>query len=51
MVIWMSYDLKVRVKRLARQNNMTCSELIRLSIEAKLPAHEAGCLTVKQHRK
>ena len=35
-------DLKAKVKRLARQNDMTCSDLIRLSIEVKLPDCEAG---------
>ena len=35
-------DLKAKVKRLARQNDMTCSDLIRLSIETQLPDCEAG---------
>ena len=40
--VWMSCDLKARAERLARLNNMTCSELVRLSIETKLPNYEAG---------
>ena len=39
-----SCELKTRVKRLARSNGLTCSELIRLSIEAQLPECEAGKL-------
>jgi hypothetical protein len=34
-------DLKSKIKRLAQLNNISCSELIRLSIEAKLSAYEA----------
>ncbi|MBU4199409.1 MAG: ribbon-helix-helix domain-containing protein [Verrucomicrobia bacterium] len=41
-IIWLPCDLKARVKRLARVNGMTASELIRLSIEARLPDYEAG---------
>lgn len=41
-IIWIPCDLKARVKKLARLNGMTCSDLIRLSIEAKLPDYEAG---------
>jgi len=37
-------DLKAKVKRLASQNGMTSSELVRYSIEAKLPDCEAGRL-------
>lgn len=43
-IIWLPCDLKSKVKRLARLNNISCSELIRLSIEAKLPDYEAGPL-------
>jgi len=46
-VIWLPSGLKARAKRLARLNNMTCSDLIRLSIEAKLPDYEAGCQPLK----
>jgi predicted DNA-binding protein len=35
-------DLKARVQRLARSNGLTCAELIRHSIEAKLPDCETG---------
>jgi len=45
--VWISCELKDRAKRLARLNNMTCSELIRLSIEAKLPDYESGCQPLK----
>lgn len=41
-IIWIPCDLKARVKKLACLNGMTCSDLIRLSIEAKLPDYEAG---------
>jgi hypothetical protein len=41
-IIWIPCDLKVKVKKLAHLNGITCSDLIRLSIEAKLPDYEAG---------
>ena len=44
-------DLKAKVKRLARLNNMTYSDLIRLCIETKLPDHESGYSTVERRRK
>jgi len=34
--------LKAQVERLARSNEITSSELIRLSIETKLPEYETG---------
>ncbi|MEI6614665.1 MAG: ribbon-helix-helix protein, CopG family [Chrysiogenales bacterium] len=37
-------NLKAKVKRLARLNGMTSSELVRYSIEAKLPDCEASRL-------
>lgn len=46
-IIWIPCDLKAKVKKLARLNGMTCSDLIRLSIEAKLPDYEAGCQPLK----
>ena len=42
-----SCELKTRVKRLARSNGLTCSELIRLSIKAKLTECEVGNLLLK----
>ena len=41
-IVWIPCDLKARVKKLACLNGMTCSDLIRLSIEIKLPDYEAG---------
>jgi len=42
-------ELKDKVKRLARQNGISPSDLVRLSIEAKLPDCEAGGLMVPTH--
>lgn len=47
-IIVIPCDLKDRVKRLARLNGMSCSELIRLSIEAKLPDYEASRLPLRK---
>ena len=46
-IIRLSCELKARAERLARLNNMTCSDLIRLSIEARLPDYEAVCQPLK----
>ncbi|MFH1968818.1 MAG: hypothetical protein ABIJ53_00710 [Verrucomicrobiota bacterium] len=39
-IVWIPCDLSAMVKRLARLNDMTSSDLIRLSIEARLPDYE-----------
>lgn len=47
-------DLKAKVKQLAQSNGLTCSELIRLSIEAKLPDCEVcryTLVTIKKRQK
>lgn len=41
-IIWLPCDLKAKVGRLARLNGMTSSELIRLSLEARLHEYETG---------
>jgi len=41
-IVWIPCDLSAMVKRLAHLNDMTSSDLIRLSIEAKLPDYELG---------
>jgi hypothetical protein len=40
--VLMPGDLKERVQRLARLNNITCCELVRLSISVKLADYETG---------
>lgn len=47
-IIVIPCDLKDKVKRLARLNGVSCSELIRLSIEAKLPDYEANRLPLRK---
>jgi hypothetical protein len=41
-IIRLPCDLKDKVERLARSNGLTCAELIRLSIETKLPDCEVA---------
>lgn len=41
-IIRLPCELKTKVKRLARLNGLTSSELIRLSIEIKLPYYETS---------